>query len=667
MDQSLIRHLRGPHTFLLPDGSEVGRLFPEIVKLLPLPRGVHLKPETATPLIGFPVLESPELGKLLDTLRNYLRAEEVVQYSIIKGRRFDQKKHASLWEAHKALLLRVSENVTTSNYGRDYPQIFWLFQSLEIAAVLNETPKRIRRHDVEVGREHGDSIKYAVLFRYFDRVFPLLYDLADRLSSHTDEQEESLFPSLLTHMRDNVLIFTEDRIGRNLEELGSYFRGYLKLNDRSLKEQFHNLQAWHSQLIQQRGSVMKAVRALMPIGPELPPEDFLLQPGYLRFLSTLEGYDPERFFDRNGIQTWEGLLLKLKEFELLDTIRRLIVRMTPQGDAFLCSEKDASRLGGGTAELQRITNTRPLDFMAPWVVDPEVMRGGLIYDITDFSATVSRLSMSDRQAQDDSFRSIFRFQRRFDRIAQGNRVKWEKYLGDGSFYSGRNPRRMLIAAIAMQRYYSKAVSEGFPFDRGMRMALNYGQYRLMPFGSSSAKEVRYEVFGQGVIELSRLVSGKTSRDLDDIKTALVAKGYPEATVNMFFAPLTKQNVDLVDKLEEARPFYAYLNRNGTLINEGIVATARFIAELDRVGGIRAAYRVTEGDRHYVAVALETADEDLVVGLRRLGLAQLKGLERLAVYEVVDGQEWELAPTRALSFPNLLDAVNETFTSALAGT
>ena len=56
--------------------------------------------------------------------------------------------------------------------------------------------------------------------------------------------------------------------------------------------------------------------------------------------------------------------------------------------------------------------TRPIDFMAPWVVDPLVERYGLVYDITEFSTIISLLGRAEKSALDNAFRMMFRFQRR---------------------------------------------------------------------------------------------------------------------------------------------------------------------------------------------------------------------------------------------------------------
>ncbi len=77
------------------------------------------------------------------------------------------------------------------------------------------------------------------------------------------------------------------------------------------------------------------------------------------------------------------------------------------------------------------------------MVDPRVDRFGLIYDISDFSQTVSVLHRSGSDSQDEAFRTMFRFQRRVNRLALARRVKLEKYLGDGAFYSSREACRLL--------------------------------------------------------------------------------------------------------------------------------------------------------------------------------------------------------------------------------
>ena len=251
-----------------------------------------------------------------------------------------------------------------------------------------------------------------------------------------------------------------------------------------------------------------------------------------------------------------------------------------RGETLVGRDRMGSRSPSANAIRALSPATRPLDFMAPWVVDPLVARFGLIYDISEFTETVMRLRRSGQLEQDRSFRMMFRFQRRVNRIASQNRANLEKYLGDGAFYSSREARHLLVLAIQIQRAYREALERGFPFSKGLRIALNHGQYRLLPIQiGAQAESERYEFFGHGVVELTRLTTGKGTREIEEIKTLLITQGYPESTVNRFFAPMTQTNVDVIDKGEESRSFYAYINHNGSLVNEGIVATWDFVSRL----------------------------------------------------------------------------------------
>jgi hypothetical protein len=262
---------------------------------------------------------------------------------------------------------------------------------------------------------------------------------------------------------------------------------------------------------------------------------------------------------------------------------------------------------------------------------------------------------------------MFRFQRRVNRIASQNRAKLEKYLGDGAFYSSRESKHLLVLAVLIQRAYREALERGFPFSKGLRIALNHGQYRLLPIQIGSVSEgERYEFFGHGVVELTRLTTGKGTREIEEIKTLLVTQGYPESTVNRFFAPMTHSNVDVIDKDEESRGFYAYINHNGSLVNEGIVATWDFVSRLAAERAFTRMFRLVDGRRTYVALKVEGVGTSLLVGLRKLGVAQLKGLDRLPVYEIVDAAAWGDNTLMELRSADLVESIEREFSAALRG-
>ena len=657
--------LPGPFNFLGRRVEELRRLIPDADQVLPTQLRIYQEDESATPLVGYPVLLTPELAGLDRAFEGYLAQEEEVEYATLQRLAFDSSAFAGAWERYRLLLTRATENAITASYGRSFPGIFWLYHSAAIARGFKETTKRLLRRDLAWAKQNGDEFRYRVYHRVLDRLSNLTYDLVNRLSTDTEEVEQQLFPTLLTRMKDNVLIFTEDHISPNLAELAGYFSGCLKLDGRDFRLRLMQVHEWYSDLLRHDTELVQLTR-LLGEEPGEDPRLHLNRPGYLSFLAGRPTYDPVRLLPPAWIQVWESLLVKLKEFELFHALRKSIVAVERDGDHILGREKFSTRIVGTTTPLRLSASTRPLDFMAPWVVDPLVARFGLIYDISDFTETVSLLRRSGTLEQDRSFRMLFRYQRRVNRLASQQRAKLEKYLGDGAFYSSREAHPLLILAVQIQRAYREALAKGFPFSNGLRIALNHGQYRLLPIQIGGKEEGgdRYEFFGHGVVELTRLTSGKASREIDEIKTLLITLGYPEAVVNRFFAPMTRQNLDVVDKREESRGFYSYINPNGSLVNEGIVATLDFIALLQQEAVSSRIFRLLDGERTYVAIKIDAPAGSLLVGVRKLGVAHLKGLDRLPVYEIVDASLWgdnTLIELRG----GLMELIEREFNSALS--
>jgi hypothetical protein len=671
----LLQLLPGPFNFLRRDPAEVRALISDGGMTLPRPNLIYLEEDGATPVRGFPVLMSPGAEKLHGALERYLLAEEEAQVAILRRRPGDRKALAAARESYRGLMVRAVVNTTLSSYGRSFPAIFWLSHSLDAARVLKETPRRVLRSDLEIGRDHGSGIKYRVLERYLDLVLSECYEVASRLADDTEEVEEALFPRMLSRLRDNVLLFSEDHIGADLAELGAYFQGYLHIDGRDLRQRLDELAAWTDHLLAAEPSVRATVRDLLrpdrltPTSGEADPaergRELMVRPGWLRFLASRPDYPADRLLGPGMVEVWENLLIKLKEFELVHGLRACLVPVRREGEALVCRPAGVGQRAPVRAGVRLSAATRPLDFTAPWVVDPLVHRFGLIYDLTDFSEIVNVVRRSGSEIQDDAFRRMFTFQRRVNRLATGLRVHLEKYLGDGAFYSSRHCATILYAALQVQRAYRQALEDGFPFDRGLRIALNYGQYRLIPMGTGGVEgPERYEFFGHGLVELSRLITGKATREIEEIKTMLVAQGYPESTVYRFFSPMLQRNPD--EEADEGDGFYAVVNRNGNLVNEGIVATAAFVRELDRELGPVPLGRAYRRDRRYVLITLEHEGGRADVGLRKLGLAHLKGLGEVPVFEVVDGDIFDTAARATLGEGPLLTAVEGGVADTLPG-
>lgn len=639
MANFLLEHLaHGRFNFL--DPSEIREVVPSADDLLPEPERIYLADEKASPLIGFPVMKSRALRVLEGSLGEYLQAEEESQFAARMRESFDTRAHGAKWDRYRSLLAQVLKSAIGSSFGARYSDIFWLYHSQFVASYFRGVPKRMLRKDLTIGREFGDEIKYRAFTRWIDRVIEATYDVVHQLASDLGDEEDALFPSLLTLMRDNVLIFTEEHISPDLSELSSYFGGCLKIDGRDLRQRLTDVKEWHARSLKVDPVLQGAVKNLLGCPFDSPQAHLLNRPGYLRYLSSHVAYSASRFPSQEQIGIWEALLVKLKEFEILQALRKMMVPIEVDDEGYVSSDRSTNTTWvGGPPVLRLSSATRPLDFTSSWVVDPLVQRFGVVYDISDFSATISMLGRVERTAIENAFRTTFNFQRKINHLAESLHLRLEKYLGDGAFYSGRHARNLIVMAIHLQRLYTRALKDGFPFDRGLRIAINYGEYRLLPLESGPEETTaRYEYFGHGLVELARLTTGKKTQEMDELKIYLIANGYPEPTVTKFFEPMTRNSADLVNKEEESRPFFAYINANGALVNEGIVATEPFLKRLDRVGDL---YYGRDGKRGFIVMPIaDDARGRLQVGIRKLGVAKFKGLEQMPVFEIVDGTAWD---------------------------
>src|SRR4051795_6794311 len=186
-------------------------------------------------------------------------------------------------------------------------------------------------------------------------------------------------------------------------------------------------------------------------------------------------------FEQNAIQSavtredreqFQLIARRLREFAILNQLRRGISMMTVTADKQIVSaDKRATAYS---------RSTRPMDFGRAGVVDPMVHRFGLIYDISAFTETLGAIRRGGEKEEVRSYRQMLLFQRRLESVAQRHRLMFEKFLGDGAFYTTRRALRLIRAAVEIQRFYSDMKRKGFAFNKGLRIALNYGYYRLLP-------------------------------------------------------------------------------------------------------------------------------------------------------------------------------------------
>jgi hypothetical protein len=135
------------------------------------------------------------------------------------------------------------------------------------------------------------------------------------------------------------------------------------------------------------------------------------------------------------------------------------------------------------------------------------------------------------------------------------------------------------------------------------------------------------------VELSRLTTGKATKELEDVQHLLLSHGYDQLAVWEFFSPLSRSATR--NESDVQREFYAYVNENGHLMNEGIVVSIPFLKQLstELIEDGQRVYRLSTKWASYVGVP-STTEAGTYIGIRILGSVSLKGIGSTEVGEVV---------------------------------
>jgi hypothetical protein len=608
-------------TFLL--GSELGRtveeIFPRAEALLPKPYKIFPADETQSPALGFPVADAPVMRELDAKLDRWL-ADEVAWQA---GRQQAAKEKAQLANsAYMTQLMRLAENALMSNLLSDYHAVFWLAHSFDLARQFSSIPRRVSTFDTQIGRTQGDAFKYRIFAKWASDTREAMAQLATKASPILDGEEQRGL-QFFRLLADDVLILSEEFIGPDLRELRSFVNGYLRRDFQAFRDSIERIREIALDLLQKD----RTFRASMPLFGAAPeqgiPMALLLDTRFQNFL-----------FEQNAIQSAvtredrEQLQLiarRLREFAILNQLRRGITLMTVTPENQIVSaDKRATAYS---------RSTRPMDFGRNGVVDPMVHRFGLIYDISNFTETLGNIRRGGRKEEISSYRQMLLFQRQLDSIAGRHLLQFEKFLGDGAFYTTRRALRLVRAAVEIQRCYADVRRKGFAFNKGVRIALNFGYYRLLPMKGSGNERIT-EFYGPGIVELSRLTTGKANKEIEEFASFLITHGYDQAKVQAFFAPLAR-GVDVIDHTQHAREFYAYVNNSGHLVNEGIVGSFSLLQELSNelMAEGQQLYRLRAAWGTYIGFAPSLTGLEYV-GIRLVGMVSLKGLDEVEVGEIV---------------------------------
>ena len=627
MAQSLVSYLAqrpDAATFLLP--AEIERALSELFeeRLLPQPTKIFPADETQPPILGFPVADSAVLKELEQKLDRWLSEEITWQLN----RAEPKDKAQAAFTAYVGQLMKVAENALLSNLLNDYHAIFWLTHSLDLARHFSALPRRVSALDTQAGRALGDSLKYRIFGRWVSETREQMTQMCARAGAIL-EGEEQRGLQFFRLLQDDVLILTEEFVGPDLRELRSFVGGYLRRDFQAFRESFERLRTTAMDL----GQRDRTFRSVLPLfGANEVTLALLLDPRFEAFF--FDHPMAQNAVSREEREQFQLIARRVREFAVLNQLRRGILWMSTLPDGTVIS---ADRRTG--ASWSR--STRPLDFGRTGVVDPMVHRFGMIYDISKFSETLGNIRRGGGKEELRSYRHMLVFQRKLDTIARRHLLQFEKFLGDGAFYTTRRAVRIVRAAVEIQHFYTEMTRKGFAFNRGLRIAINYGYYRLLPMKTSDAHEQITEFYGPGIVELSRLTTGKAEKEIEEVAAFLVAHGYDEHKVTQFFAPLAR-GLDVIDRNQSSREYYAYIDGNGHLVNEGIVASMALVQELSNELGVEAQplFRVRSSFGSYIAFAPSIPGVELL-GVRLLGMVALKGLDKVDVAEIVPFAQGEV--------------------------
>jgi hypothetical protein len=604
---------------------------------VPQPYWLYSGADQSPLVLGFPLQLSPrweefgrDLGRLIDAEIAYRRA--MAQQAEVSK--------AALVELRRLMVGRIAEtleNAYLHDYGQRLPEVFLLVLTREVAERLRLATRALTAAAPELGARAIDEIRYATAQRVGDVAHRARTQALDRL-----RQAEALEPTAASRafaelVRDDIVPFAELHLGTGLPEVTAYLQGHLHID----AGRFRTIFRTNTDQIQALRALDPAFdRVLAAIDPEAPalPADRLLFSAAVLDLLEIWPHPATPRLSADLHRLLADVARRFKRFEVLSALRERVVGIADRGPHIL------TQLQGRTVQLS--DTTRPFDFTSPGVLSSVVRRYGLLYDLVEFTQLIEELRRRGRATEEQAMRQMVRFLGHVEEIRARHRLKFEKFLGDGAFYSARSARAVFLAAAQLRAVYEGMRREGFPFDRGLRLAVNVGTYHLLPMVSAAVDRPHLEFFGHGLVELVRLTTGKTTHEVEDIADFLIANGYDFQRVLEFLEPVRHAN--RFAAITKDRPYAAFIAENGELVNLGGIVTESFLRDLEAEwADLGVAEGEAFGARWLLLATAPPGDAAPWVGLRILGTARLKGLEPMSLIETV---VFEQAPPGSLPLP-----------------
>jgi hypothetical protein len=627
----LTSELRQP-IFLTPEEleGEWRVLFPELAETLPRPYPIFSDNEEEIIARGFTVMLSPGIKRVRQELEKQVVLETKFRCVTEAGGRADKSKVMAQRERYLRGMISLLENALLNDYKRGLVEILLLFHSGEIARSVAKVPSFLMRGDSAVGLSHADKFRYAIAGVFADLIQRAMQKVLDKVKQLTYSAVPSEAPPIINAVCQDQLLFAETRPPVDIKQIREFLRLRFRSGASEVTAAHEGGAVRLRALLKDRPQLAAALRMASRINLDLNQPNTLLQPGLLDALGTI-GLAKSLGLSTEQLDMLRELGLKLKRFELLATVRQVIHPVEGSVPHMV--------LVGPKPEVRIAPATRPYDFARPGVLDSAVRRFGLVYDLTNFTALLEEVRKKGPKAEEKALQFMYLFQSKLDEIRSHRRLVFEKFLGDGAFYSARRARRILAAACEIHALYDDLRQKGFPFDQGMRIAVNYGTYRLLPMLSQDQGGLRFEFFGHGIVELARLTTGKSTRELEEIAQFLIHSGYNPSQVDTFLEPLVRSRRGKQEKAQ--RPYSANIDERGELVNEGIVLSLPFLDQLEGQLDQSLFMQVKAYGFNWLVFPIDPSRaKSLYCGLRYLGVARLKGL---APVELVEMYVWQTQP------------------------
>jgi hypothetical protein len=614
------------HAFLTPAerGGRWRELFGDAAPAVPHPYWLYSEAEQAPVLLGFPLRVSSTWEAFGRELTRLLEAEASYRRSLALH---DEVSKAPLVEHRRLLVGRIAEildNAYLHDYGQRLPEIFLLILTREISERLRAAVRTLATNTPELPPRTVDEIRYAIAQRLADVTHRARTHALDRLRNAEAVRPSTASRAFADLLRDDLLPFGEMRFGAELRELGSFIQGHLHLDAARFQGLFRSTTEQLRELRELDPNFDRVLASMDAEAPALPADRLLFSKAVIDLLEIWpHPRTPSLSPDMRRLLI--DLACRCKRFEVISTLRDRIFPVSDRGF------RTVTQVQGQVVQLSN--STRPFDFTSPGVLPSVVRRYGLLYDLVEFTQIIEELRRRGRGTEEQAMRQMVRFLGRVDEIRERHRLRFEKFLGDGAFYSARSARGIFLAGAELRLLYERMRKQGFPFERGLRLAMNVGTYHLLPMFSASGDRSHFEFFGHGLVELARLTTGKTTHEVEDITDFLIAAGYDLNRVLQFLEPVRHAN--RFTEFIKDRPYAAFIAENGELVNLGGVATESFLRDLESDWGeVHAMQAEHYGMRWLLIPTGPEGDEAPWVGLRALGTARLKGLEPTQLAEVM---------------------------------